>query len=233
MLIRPYKKLAAQCSADPFVGNQSLVLSIKICGKNRQTLVAAKRYRAFYNERQHTMKNELSSLYTSRQKEFKKVEETFPEDDLAGSLLMSPNLDYYTSPNKHLIIGQETNGWSYHTDDIEKQMKTYEDFNVGIAYYASPFWNITRKVEIALDNQPHSCAWTNLKKFDLDAGQPYGEYETAISILNDILLSELKIIKPDFCLFYTGPSFDYRLRKIFQDIEFVEIPNFTVRQFAN
>lgn len=178
------------------------------------------------------MKNELSLLYTSRQKDFKKVVETFPEDDLAGPLLMSPNLDYYTSPNKLLIIGQETNGWSYHTDDIEKQMKTYEDFNVGIEYYASPFWNITRKVEIALDNQPHSCAWTNLNKFDLDAVRPYGEYETAISALDDILLSELKIIKPDFCLFYTGPSFDYRLRKIFQDIEFVEIPNFTVRQFC-
>jgi hypothetical protein len=38
-----YKKLAAQCSADSFVVNQSLVLRINICGKNRQLLVAAKR----------------------------------------------------------------------------------------------------------------------------------------------------------------------------------------------
>jgi hypothetical protein len=39
-----YKKLAAMCSADSFVVNQSLVLRINICGKNRQLLIAAKRY---------------------------------------------------------------------------------------------------------------------------------------------------------------------------------------------
>ena len=111
-------------------------------------------------------------------------------------------------------------------------MKQYEDFNVGIDYYASPFWNITRKIENALDNKPHSCAWTNLNKFDLNQKRPHGEYEAAISELDDILLAELQILKPDFCLFYTGPSFDYRLKTILQDIEFIEIPNFTIRQFC-
>jgi len=38
-----YKKLAVQCSADTFVVNQTLVLCMNICGKNRQLLVAAKR----------------------------------------------------------------------------------------------------------------------------------------------------------------------------------------------
>jgi hypothetical protein len=38
-----YKKLAVQCSADTFVINPTLVLSINICGENRQLLVAAKR----------------------------------------------------------------------------------------------------------------------------------------------------------------------------------------------
>jgi len=39
-----YNKLAVQCSADTFVVNQTLVLRIRICGKNRQLLVAANRY---------------------------------------------------------------------------------------------------------------------------------------------------------------------------------------------
>jgi len=39
-----YKKLAVQYSADTFVVNQSLVLRINICGKNRQLLVAANRW---------------------------------------------------------------------------------------------------------------------------------------------------------------------------------------------
>lgn len=178
------------------------------------------------------MKSKLLSLYATRQKDFKKVVDKFQGDKLHGPLLMSPNEAYCTSSNKLLIIGQETFRWSCHVDDIGKQMDFYEDFNVGKDYFASPFWNITRKVEEVLGNEKYSCAWTNLNKFDVNAKRPKGKYETAISELDDILLSELKIIEPDFCLFYTGPSFDYRLRTIFQDIEFIEIPNFTLRQFC-
>ncbi|OYU93011.1 MAG: hypothetical protein CFE21_22075 [Bacteroidetes bacterium B1(2017)] len=38
-------KVAVQCSADTFVVNQSLVLRINICDKNRHLRQAAKRYR--------------------------------------------------------------------------------------------------------------------------------------------------------------------------------------------
>jgi hypothetical protein len=37
-------KVAVQCSADTFVVNQSLVLRINICGKNRHLRQARKRY---------------------------------------------------------------------------------------------------------------------------------------------------------------------------------------------
>lgn len=37
-------KVAVQCSADTFVVNQSLVLRINICGKNRHLRQAANRY---------------------------------------------------------------------------------------------------------------------------------------------------------------------------------------------
>ena len=40
-------KVAVQCSAETFVVNQSLVLRINICGKNRQLLVAANRWQTF------------------------------------------------------------------------------------------------------------------------------------------------------------------------------------------
>jgi hypothetical protein len=40
-------KVAVQCSADTFVDNQSLVLCINICGKNRQLRQARKRYKPF------------------------------------------------------------------------------------------------------------------------------------------------------------------------------------------
>ena len=43
-----YKKLAVQFSADTFVINQTLVLRINICGKNRHCRQAENRYKQFY-----------------------------------------------------------------------------------------------------------------------------------------------------------------------------------------
>jgi hypothetical protein len=40
-------KVAVQCSADTFVVNQSLVLRINICGKNRHLRQSRKRYMRF------------------------------------------------------------------------------------------------------------------------------------------------------------------------------------------
>ncbi len=45
-------KVAVQCSADSFVVNQSLVLRINICGKNRHLRQAAKRYASPWDDRQ-------------------------------------------------------------------------------------------------------------------------------------------------------------------------------------
>lgn len=178
------------------------------------------------------MKDQLLTLYKRKQADFTSIMSEFPDDDLAGPFLMSPNEKYPLQRNPLLIIGQETNGWMYNVEDLEKQMKHYEDFNVGITYKSSPFWNITRKIETALGSEPYSCAWTNVNKFDLDAGRPFGAYEKAISTVDNVLIEEIQIAKPKVCLFYTGPSFDNRLKEIFNGIEFIEIPGWTLRQLC-
>ena len=89
------------------------------------------------------MKNKLYKLYTKHQKDFKKLLSQFPGEDLAGPFLMSPGSAYEKSKRKLLIIGQETNNWTYHVDDLAQQMKVYEDFNLGENYRSSPFFNIT------------------------------------------------------------------------------------------
>ena len=83
---------------------------------------------------------------------------------------------------------------------------------------ASLLYNL-RIIEKVLQNKPHSCAWTNLNKFDLNCKRPKGQHETVISTLDNILLDELKIVKPDFILFYTGPNFDERIKRIFTNIK--------------
>ena len=55
-------KVAVQCSADTFVVNQSLVLRINICGKNRHLRQAAKRYKQF-NIKTYEKNNLIFTFY--------------------------------------------------------------------------------------------------------------------------------------------------------------------------
>lgn len=178
------------------------------------------------------MKEELLRLYQNKQVNFKNVLGTFPNDDLAGPFLMSPAPHYRKQKQPLLIVGQETNGWTYHVDELHKQMDTYEEFEVGKGFDSTTFWNVTRKVEHVLGNEPYSCAWTNLSKFDLYGGKSYGKYEKVISSLDEILVEEIKIIDPKVCLFFTGPDFDTRLKKIFESVQFEPIGNWNVKQFC-
>jgi hypothetical protein len=177
------------------------------------------------------MKKELLQLYQKHQNNFKDVRNLFPADDLKGPFLISPNLKYAIQVNPLLIIGQETKGWECEVE-IKKQMEVYEEFNVGEHYVPSPFWNVTRKVEKALGNEPHSCAQTNVNKFDVGGKHPNGAHEIAITSLDKILLEEIKILKPKVCIFFTGPRFDGRLNEIFTDIKFRDVLEFNKREFC-
>jgi hypothetical protein len=71
------------------------------------------------------LNEQLKELYESYIPEFKKIIEKFPERNLMGPLLMSETEEYVNSKVKILIIGQETNGWGYHTEKIEQGMADY------------------------------------------------------------------------------------------------------------
>ena len=178
------------------------------------------------------MKNQLFSVYQQRQADFKNVRATYPDEDMAGPFLMSPNEKYAVQANPLLIIGQETYGWEYHVEDLLKQMEAYETFNLGADYYNSPFWNVTRKVEQALGNEPYSCAWTNISKYDLNGGRAYGTFETTIATLDNVLIDEIDILKPKVCIFFTSPSFDNRIQGIFDELEFLPVADFGTRQLC-
>jgi hypothetical protein len=178
------------------------------------------------------MRKNLLRLYESNHALLQEVPARFKDDDMAGPFLMSPNEIYTRQQKRLLVVGQETYGWDYHVDDLEKQMAVYESFNVGEHYYSSPFWNVTRKMERAIGGDLYSCAWTNLSKYDLDGGRPYGVYEEAISQLDFILVDEIKIVEPSVCVFFTGPAFDYRLKNVFPDLTFNSVPGWSDRQLA-
>jgi len=178
------------------------------------------------------MKKELLKLYKDRQSDFKGILGKFPNISLNGPFLMSPDKIYRDQKRPLLIIGKETNGWPIESENLDKQMKQYEEFNVGSGYYSSPFWSVTRKLEETLGNEPYSCAWSNLSKFDLDCGSPYGEYEDAVSMVDDILKEEIEIIKPLICIFFTGPSLDNRIKDVFTGIKFEKCADWDERALS-
>jgi hypothetical protein len=179
-----------------------------------------------------SVREELRQLYHNYQHKFEEVVKPFPNDDIAGPLLMSPDDTYSNQRIKLLIVGQETNGWGYFSSNIDEGMIHYENFNLGIDYYSSPFWNITRKVERLLGNDEYSCAWTNISKYDVNAKRPSGSHLKEIEKIDDLLLKEIKVLKPDVVIFYTGPDLDYRLKKIFNSLTYKSIEGFTERQFT-
>jgi hypothetical protein len=178
------------------------------------------------------MKEELYNLYLEKQHLFQSVVKRFPYDDLAGPFLMSPDSTFRQQAIPLLVVGQETNGWTSNVDEIEKQMTAYEKFHAGESKGYSAFWDVIRKVEKLLGNDPFSTAWTNLSKFDLYGIRSYGKYEKAFSTADSILAEELRIVSPQMCLFFTGPYFDARLRNVFQGLEFIEIPGWNMKQFC-
>lgn len=179
------------------------------------------------------MTEALHQLYVSRQADFDNVKSQFQGIDLAGPLLMAPNALYSQQPNPLLIVGQETKGWGYlQGEAIREQMAVYEEFNVGEEYYASPFWNVTRKVEQALGNAPYSCGWTNLSKFDVNGGRSFGSQERIISAVDDLLVSEISLLKPKVCLFFTGPTFDSRVRRTFPGVVYQTVDEWPERELA-
>lgn len=173
----------------------------------------------------------LQDLYTKNLNNLIQVRECFLEEDLEGPLLM--NLDtYFNQSKKLMVIGQETNGWGCDYKDVAVQLKLYKEFNVGSSYKASPFWNIIRKVEDVLSIDKYSCAWSNINRYEHRGKEPKAEILEKIESLDYLLKDEIRLIKPDVCIFFTNHKYDYRIRKLFSDVIFTDVPNLPQKHFA-
>lgn len=113
-------------------------------------------------------------------------------------LLLSVSDKWAQSPNRILIIGQETQGWDFdpgdYFPDLESSIRNFSDFQklhnsvpaltAGYrafefarhqpANYNSPFWRAYRSVRCSLneeaDGPETAVLWSNLFRVDLDGG---------------------------------------------------------------
>ena len=178
------------------------------------------------------IKDELLKVYCNRISDFQNIQDVCKGEKIGGPLLVSPGENYIKQPFPFLTIGQETNGWSVFSNIVTEEeckelMFHAEDLAAG-GWNIGQFWQVTRKIEKVLGNELYSCAWTNVSKYDQNGDRPDAEHEKIFSAVDDLLIDEIRIIKPKVCLFFVGHHFDSRLENIFPQIEFVEVDGFDI-----
>jgi hypothetical protein len=181
-----------------------------------------------------SIKDELLKVYYNRTPDFQDIQDSCKGDDISGVLLMSPDESSAGQPFPFFVVGRETFGWKAFADVVSKEecedmMCEYEDFKVGRYYYSSPFWNVIRKIEKVLGNKAYSCFWTNISKYDQACGTPDAKHEELFSAVDNLLIDEIRITAPKICIFFTSYRFDYRLKNIFEQVEFIEVDGFDLK----
>lgn len=177
------------------------------------------------------MKRELLKLYEQHYKAIIAVRNQYLDLNFSGPLLISPRDSFKEQPNSLLVVGQETKGWKDYIDDLEKQMEVYDEF-IYETKYNSPFWNVVRKLEKKLGNDAFTAGYTNISKFDVNGKSSTGEVAKSISTLDNILKEEINILNPKISIFFTGPNFDWRIKNIFDGVEFLPVDGVNPRQLS-
>lgn len=164
--------------------------------------------------------------------------------DLVGPDLIWLDDEYLNSTPRIAIVGKEQKGWDYNYPEfisdwnVPDAIAAYREFDFGMNYYASPFWQFFHAVRLSTfpneSDARRKVLWTNLVKFvaadeSSILWKPY--VEAALQLQEDVLTTELAIARPNICLFVTGPDYDFVLERYFRGVQFEPL-DLPVRQFA-
>jgi hypothetical protein len=179
---------------------------------------------------------------------------------LLGPDLICLDDQYLNSNPRIAIVGQEVRDWYYSYPEflagnwdycyvaaektsLHKAIAEYRGFDFAFSksepLQHTPFWRFfheLRESSFPSERDAHrKVLWTNLVKFVTKHGSllqmPYPKAEEAIQLQDDILTTELRIAKPEVCIFVTGPDFDCLLRRYFRGLKFERL-NLPERAFA-
>lgn len=144
----------------------------------------------------------------------------------------------YNKKIKVMIFGQETNGWLEDLNyESEKAMNRYKRFWIDKQSKYSKkgtFQQVLNKFQDMLNKDKVSCLWNNIIKIgknkDLGTPPPYmiKWQENWFNIIDQ----EVKLLKPDFIIFFTGPDYDKYIKKSFGEFTTSRIMDKKIRQIA-
>jgi hypothetical protein len=182
---------------------------------------------------------ELENLYQNKKSQLKGHFEG--EDDVEGPLLMYCwEDDYLKSDYKILFIGKEPNGHiGWYSDEIDILLDWYKDFRLckkegsGFTNIWKGMYYVNNKLNQFSNNSPNFL-WTNVSKCCKDGKNINWEQHKKFVEKFDVLVEEIKIVNPDVVVFFTGPSYDDKIKIQFkEDVQFKKVMNdVPSREFA-
>lgn len=134
---------------------------------------------------------------------------------------------------KAMFFGQETNGWG-ESETIDGLMENYRRFDLGVNYpslFWRYLWAMSDKLGLTGD---HPFLWNNVNKIgNVDStGRPDGKVTELENKHFNVLAGELEAVKPETCVFFTGPNYDGDIKAKLPDVEFLPIEGYETRWFA-
>jgi hypothetical protein len=150
---------------------------------------------------------------------------------------------YEENDKKVLIVGKEPNGWGIyeellHEDKeeaIKKLQQKYLDFRQKERWSHTPYWKGAHAIHKALNSTSSAPTFmtSNLIKMNhVKKKRPPKDVEDLICSTFPVLIYEIQMLQPDVVIFFTGPFYDTRIQKTFNDAVFEPIEHFNQRHFA-
>lgn len=159
-------------------------------------------------------------------------------------LLLKINETYETADLKIMFFGQETNIWYKEKNggaffgEIEPIINLYESFYLkGNCFkYGGQFWNGINRFETLIrkrfPDKKIGLIWNNVLKI----GQCKKGFPKEINYITNkyfnVIIDEIKIIKPDYIIFFSGPNYDNLLKYVIGDFARKEIKSFKERELC-
>lgn len=159
--------------------------------------------------------------------------------DYVGPLLIYCWEEHYLSSKyKLMVIGQETNGWYsdylINSEALCEVLALYKEFRLGDLERNSPFWRYAHEFNKRVNGVDDlNFIWCNINKFGVDSrGRTNPIVTDSENYYFNLLSEELAILRPDVCLFLTGPNYDNDIRHKLCDVQFEEFKDFSIRKVA-
>ena len=132
-------------------------------------------------------------------------------------LIVAPP-SYSGARRRILFVGQQTYTWGRNGDwcsnvsSLPDVLRLYRDFDLGhgrggYPRKRSPFWQACWRISQSVSNSDDSFVWSNLVKLDLCGRRPPRELESFVAQFH-LLKREIRILRPDIVVFFTGHRYD-------------------------